>query len=96
MTTTNLHGYLIEIELTEDALTVVPRNKVARMALLGEDHGQGDLVLARADITSVVSKEPTWATNGHLRVAANGKVYTLHFRRKHRDDMHTLLTALVS
>lgn len=76
-----IDGYMIEVDFDGETLRVRGKNKAARVALAGQDHGQ-DIVLRRDEIERVEFKGASVLTNGNLRVTGRGKTYQLHFRKK--------------
>lgn len=91
----HLRGYMIEVTLTDDALTVEGTTKPARIALRGQQHGDGPVVIPRADIASVAHKRASAIVNGKVTVkATSGEKYDLHFRRKSQDEFEQLAAAL--
>lgn len=91
----NVRGYMIDVTLTDETLTVEGTNKPARMALRGDQHGDGPLVIPRADITGVEHKKANALVNGAVTVkTTNGDRYVLHFRKKSQDDFAELAAAL--
>lgn len=90
----NFTGYLIEGTYDGTTLTVVPKNKASRVALLGDPKAP-DLVLERQYIGNISSKEPNALVNGHVTLlATSGQKFVLHFRKKQKDDLIALVDAL--
>ena len=91
----HLRGYMIEVTLTDDALTVEGTTKPTRIALRGQQHGDGPVVIPRADIASVGHKRANALVNGKVVVkTVGGEKYDLHFRRKSQDEFEQLAAAL--
>lgn len=91
----NARGYMIEVTLTDDALTVEGTTKPARMALRGQDHDAGPLVIPRTQIAGVDHKRASALVNGSVVVqTVDGGRYVLHFRKKSQDDFAALAAAL--
>lgn len=91
----HLRGYMIEVTLDDDALTVEGTNKASRIALRGQHHGDGPVVVPRADIASVEHKGANPMVNGKVTVNTHaGEKYQLHFRRKSRDEFAGLFAQL--
>ena len=77
-------------------LEVVPRGRVSTVALLGDDRGDGRLVLPVGRIASVSFRAGNPLVNGLLDVrSVEGKRYQLHFRRKSNAEFAGLHAALV-
>jgi len=93
-----MDGYMIEADYVDDVLTVRGKNKAARIALAGAEHGAGDVVIARNEMASVdysPSHGPLGFVNGHIIVRTNaGKKYQLTFRRKQQADFEQLARQL--
>lgn len=91
----NVRGYMIDVALTDEALTVEGTTKPARIALRGADRGVGPLVIKRSDIASVEHKRASALTNGNVTVKTTaGGRYVLHFRKKSQDQFAALAAAL--
>ena len=91
----NARGYMIEVTLDDEALRVEGTTKPARIALRGEDHGSGPLVIPRAQIASVEHKRANALVNGAVTVkTTEGSQYVLHFRKKSQDEFAALAAAL--
>lgn len=90
-----LRGYMIDVTLTDDALTVEGTTRAARVALRGEQRGDGPLVIPRAAIASVEHKRANAVVNGRVTVRTTaGEKYHLHFRKKSQEDFERLADAL--
>jgi len=88
---------MTEVEYEEDVLTVRGKNKAARIALAGPDHGSGDVVVSRADIASAkfVPTRLAGSVNGNLIITTTqGERYQLHFRKKQQSDFENLARTL--
>ena len=91
----NARGYMIEVTLTDDTLTVEGTTKPARIALRGINHDAGPVVVPRADIASVEHKKANVVINGRVTVRTTaGEKYDLHFRNKSNDEFAALAAAL--
>lgn len=91
----NARGYMIDVTLDDEALTVEGTTKPARMALRGADHGAGPLVIRREEIAGVEHKKASALTNGNVTVKTTaGDRYVLHFRKKSQDEFAALADAL--
>lgn len=88
------HGYMIDVELTDDTLTAEGTTKPARIALRGSEHDAGPLVIPRATITSVEWKPANPVVNGKITVHHAGGKAQIHFRRKQQADMEPVARAL--
>lgn len=90
----NFTGYLIEGTYDGKTLTVTPKNRTSRIALMG-DAKAPDLSLSRQFIANITHREPNAMVNGHVTLwAADGRKFVLHFRKKQKDDMQQLVEAL--
>lgn len=78
----NVDGYMVRVSLEGDVLTAEGTNKASRVALAGQDHAAGPVVLQRSDITAVEYRAAGVLTNGRVTVRAGDRSYVLHFRRK--------------
>ncbi|WP_408895923.1 hypothetical protein ACJ5H2_13490 [Nocardioides sp. R1-1] len=88
-------GYGITATYDGHTLTVEGKNKATRIALAGENHGDGPVTVTRDQITNVTWKPAGRLTNGNLSVhTAAGQRYQLHFLRKHQDGMQDLARQL--
>ena len=86
---------MIEVTWYGNTLVVHGKNKAARVALAGEGHGDGDVVIPRYEIDHVTFKDANALVNGNLTVhTTGGRKYQLHFRRKQRDDFRELAKQL--
>jgi hypothetical protein len=93
--TIHAEGYMVEADW--DGATLVARgtNKMGRVALAGEGHADGDVVLPRESIADVTFKKASRMVNGNLTVrTVDGRKYQLHFRRKTADQFDALHAAL--
>lgn len=89
-------GYLIEGTYDGQTLTVVPKNKASRVALMGHPKAP-DLAISREHIANVTEKKPSALVNGNVTVwAQNGQKFILHFRKKQAADHAALIQALTS
>lgn len=90
-----VRGYMIDIELTDDALRVEGTTKAARIALRAHEHGDGPLVIRRAEIAAVDLKRANALANGKLVVTTqDGAKHQLHYRKKSQDDFDALVAAV--
>ncbi len=86
---------MIRVWWDGSVLRVRGTTKAGRIALLGKEHDQGDLVLGREEIAEVRFKAPGLFTNGNLVLRdANRRKYQLHFRRKQRAQFERLAREL--
>lgn len=91
----NIQGYMIDVDYDGTVLRVHGKNKPARIALAGEAHGDGDVVVPRERIAAVDLKDASMMTNGNLRVTTvDGQKYQLHFRRKQAEGFRALADQL--
>lgn len=89
-----IDGYMITADFDGETLRVHGKNKAARIALAGEDHGS-DVIVRKEQIASVDLKDASMMTNGNLRVrTADGRKFQLHFRRKQAEDFRALADQL--
>lgn len=97
MTTITAPAYGVTATLDGDVLTLEGKNKAARMALAGPAHGDGPVVLRRAEIAEVTLKSASALVNGNLILnTADGRRFQVHFRKKQADDVTRLAEALRS
>lgn len=90
-----ISGYMNEVEWDGATLTARGTNKASRIALAGEDHAAGDVVIPRGAMASVRFKDASRLVNGNLTISTEqGRRYQLHFRRKHADDFRALAAEL--
>jgi hypothetical protein len=90
-----MDGYMIDVACDEQTLSVGGKNKAARIALAGEAHGDGDVVIPRFTIAGVRFKGANMLVNGNLIVTTtDGRKYQLHFRRKQQADFKGLAEEL--
>lgn len=90
-----MDGYMIDVACDEQTLSVRGKNKAARIALAGEAHGDGDVVIPRFTIAGVRFKGANMLVNGNLIVTTtDGRKYQLHFRRKQQADFKGLAEEL--
>lgn len=76
-------------------LRVQGTTKAGRIALMGKEHDQGDLVLSRDQIASARHKRAGMFVNGNLVLRDTaGRKYQLHFRRKQREAFAALAREL--
>lgn len=88
---------MVEAEWDGVALRARGSNRASRVALAGEDHDGGDVVVPAGDIASVRFKGASLLANGSLTVTTvAGRKYQLHFRRKQQDGFEELASALQS
>lgn len=88
------HGYMVDVELTDDALTAAGTTRAARVALRGSEHDAGPLVIPRDSITSVEWKGASALVNGRVTVHHAGGTAVLHFRRKQQAELEGVAQAL--
>jgi hypothetical protein len=90
-----MDGYMIDVQCDAQTLRVRGKNKPARVALAGEAHGDGDVVILRDQIASVKFKRASMMVNGNLIVTTTGgDRYQLHFRKKQSADFEALAREL--
>lgn len=101
-----ISGYMIEVELTDDALRVQGTNKASHMALVKAEeladrvvHKSEDwkqpVVIPRSEIAAVELKAANALVNGKVTVTTvDGRKVQLHFRRKSNGDFAALAAAL--
>lgn len=77
-----MDGYMTDVQWDGATLRVHGKNKAARVALAGEDHGS-DVVVTRDQIADVGYRKAGAMVNGRVDVrTVDGKRYQLHFRKK--------------
>ena len=87
-------GYGVEVTLGPTTLRLHPTNKAAGTALTSK-RGSGDVVLSRAQVSSVAYKAPGRLINGELTVSTTeGGSYRVHVLHKHGDAFAILRDAL--
>lgn len=87
---TTFRGYMLEVTLANDTLTMHGTNGASRVALAGQDHGT-DPVVPLAEVESTEWRPASALVNGRLTVhTRGGQRYVLHFRRKQQPDMERL------
>ena len=80
---TTIQGYMIQVEVSEEALTVTGANKAARIALRGQHHDDGPLVIRRDQIAGAELRDANAMVNGRLTIrTADGTTAKLNFRKK--------------
>lgn len=90
-----IQGYMIDVDYDGTVLRVHGKNKPARVALAGEAHGDGDVVVPRERIASVDLKDASMMVNGNLRITTvDGRKYQLHFRKKQAEGFRALADQL--
>jgi len=90
-----LSGYMIKVWWDGQTLTAQGTTKPARVALLGSEHGDGDLVLPRERIAQARHKPAGVMTNGRITLrTSEGRKHILHFRRKAQAEFAELARAL--
>lgn len=91
----DVQGYMVRVSYDGQTLTAEGTNKASQVALAGQDHAAGRVVLTRAEIERVEFKGASALTNGRLTVhSTEGRKYVLHFRRKQTDGFSELAQAL--
>lgn len=96
MDTTTAHGYMVEAEWDGRQLRARGTNKASQVALAGQDHAAGDVVIPAGEIASARLKPASMMTNGNLIVrTVDGRKVQLHFRRKQADDFQALYEAML-
>jgi hypothetical protein len=84
---------MVEVDWDGTWLKIHGTNKLARVALAGEDHATDPIIIAAGQIAQVVYNAPKMfgATNGQLDVhTVAGKRYKLHFRKKSTNEFEWL------
>ena len=90
-----IHGYMVDVEWDGEELVATGTTKAARMALRGQQHGDGPVRIARDAMASVTIKDASALVNGRITVrTAAGQEYKLHFRRKQAPEFRELAAAL--
>lgn len=90
----DVEGYMIEASWDGQTLRVHAKNKMASVALVGQNRGE-DLVLTADHIASVGWKGASAMTNGKVTlVTVGGASHQLHFRKKQQGGMRELYDAL--
>lgn len=92
-----VQGYMVEADWDGEVLRARGTNKAGRVALAGEDHDQGDVVIPRSEMAEVKFKPTKFGgtVNGNLVVTTTGgRKYQLHFRKKHEQGFRELAEAL--
>lgn len=91
----NIHGYMIDVELEGDTLTVTGTTAAARTALRGQQRNDGPLVITRDQMSDVAFKDASAMVNGRITIkTTDGSTHVLHFRKKTRDDFRALAAEL--
>ena len=86
-----IEGYGITVIYDHQTLRVRGTNGLARLALAGAEHGQGDVVIPRDAIVSAKLQGANPLVNGNLVITTSeGRTYQLHFRRKQQTDFERL------
>lgn len=86
-----ISGYMVEADWDGATLRVRGTNKAAHVALRGQDHTDGDVVLTREQVAGATYKGANALVNGNLTVTAtDGRRYVLHFRRKQTPQFEAL------
>ena len=76
-------------------LVATGTTKASRVALRGQQHGDGPVRIARDELASVAFKDASALVNGRITVrTAAGQEYKLHFRRKQAPGFRELATQL--
>ena len=86
-----MDGYRIDVECDEQSLRVRAKNNAARVALTGEAHGDGAVVIPRSMIADAKFKAASMFVKGKLSVrTTDGHKYQMHFRKKQQGDFERL------
>jgi len=86
-----MDGYRIDVECDEQSLRVRAKNKAAGVALKGEAHGDGAVVIPQSTIFGVKFKAASMLIKGRLSVTTtDGHKYRMHFRKKQQGDFERL------
>jgi hypothetical protein len=90
-----LSGYMIKVWWDGHVLRAQGTTKPARVALLGAEHADGELVLPRERIAEVSHKPAGVMTNGRITLrTVEGRRHVLHFRKKSSHEFAELARAL--
>jgi len=90
-----MDGYRIDVECDEQSLRVRAKNNAARVALTGEAHGDGAVVIPRSMIADAKFKAASMFVTGKLSVrTTDGHKYRMHFRKKQQGDFERLTREL--
>ena len=90
-----MDGYRIDVECDEQSLRVRAKNNAARVALTGEAHGDGAVVIPRSMIADAKFKAASMFVKGKLSVrTTDGHKYRMHFRKKQQGDFERLTREL--
>jgi hypothetical protein len=90
-------GYMVEAELHDGVLTLRGTTGPGRVALLGEEHKEGEVSFPAFHVASVELREPKLMglVNGNLIVRTeDGVRFQLHFRKQDAEGMRALAAAL--
>lgn len=90
------HGYGIQVEYDGTHVVVTGTNKAARIALAGQAHKDGPVVIPVSELAEVIPvREPGALRNGELQLTTtSGATYRLHYLKKHAADMTALRDTL--
>lgn len=90
-----VNGYMNKVQWDGYTLRAKGTTKAARVALLGPQHADGELVLTRDQIADVQYRRAGMMINGRVTLQdTGGRRYILHFRRKQRDGFDQLAREL--
>jgi|BarGraNGADG00212_1021973.scaffolds.fasta_scaffold14797_3 hypothetical protein len=90
-----MDGYRIDVECDEQSLRVRAKNNAARVALTGEAHGDGAVVIPQSMIADAKFKAASMFVKGKLSVrTTDGHKYRMHFRKKQQGDFERLTREL--
>lgn len=88
---------MVQVDWDGRVLTCEGTSKMSRVALAGQDHAGGPVVILAADIAGVELKDANMVKNGTLTVhTTQGRKYQLHYRRKQTPGFQALAEALRS
>lgn len=88
---------MVEAEWDGRSLTARGTSRAGRVALLGEDHADGEVTVPAERIASVGLREPALlgAVNGCLTVVTtDGRSFRLNYRRKSASEFRALAEAI--
>jgi len=90
-----MDGYRIDVECDEQSLRVRAKNNAARVALTGEAHGDGAVVIPRSMIADAKFKAASMFVRGKLSVRTTDRhKYRMYFRKRQQGDFERLAQQL--
>lgn len=91
----DMNGYMVRVSYVGDVLTAEGTNKASQVALAGQDHAAGPVVVPRSDIARVEYRPASVLANGRVTVhTVQGRKHVLHFRRKDSEAFTQLAQVL--